>query len=155
MAGAFRHRTALSCTDSEHHRPVRVAAKGPAADGAGRDAIQAAVDVLASGHGPGDQGGQAVKPAPGGDPDNGEIEGERKIKIIKNKLGETNRKDWKFYVDGLNSEECACGRAKKPGYSFCLWCYRRLPRDMQRDLYEPLGQGYERAYEAAVKWLEL
>jgi hypothetical protein len=74
---------------------------------------------------------------------------------MKNKPVEMNRKDWKFYVDGLDSDECACGRPKKRGHSFCFKCYRQLPRYMQRDLYNPMGYGYERAYGAAFKWLEL
>ncbi|GAH74320.1 unnamed protein product, partial [marine sediment metagenome] len=85
----------------------------------------------------------------------GKIEGERKGKIMKNKLIEINRKDWKFYYDELMSDECACGMQKEPRKSFCYGCYMALPRDMRRDLWKPIGEGYEEAYEAAVKWLEV
>lgn len=36
---------------------------------------------------------------------------------------------------------------------FRLGCYRRLPRQMQRDLWSPFFGGYEQAYDAAVVWL--
>jgi len=57
--------------------------------------------------------------------------------------------DWKFYVEELQSDECACGRAKKPGFSFCYTCYRTLPFDLQRALYKRVREGYEAAYDAA------
>ena len=62
-------------------------------------------------------------------------------------------KDVRFYLQELQSEECQCGRWKKPGYSFCFICYRRLPRDMQRALYRRVFDGYEEAYEEAVAFL--
>lgn len=61
--------------------------------------------------------------------------------------------DKKFYVEELTSEECQCGKTKKSGFSFCYFCYYLLPRDMQRDLYNQLGHGYEEAYDAAVEFL--
>jgi len=64
-------------------------------------------------------------------------------------------KDWKFYYDELMSDECACGNPKQPSRSFCYRCYMALPGDMRRDLWKRLGEGYEEAYEAAVKYLEL
>jgi len=63
-------------------------------------------------------------------------------------------KELKFYLDELTSDECACGQPKKAGHSFCYRCYMRLPGDMRRDLWKRIGDGYEAAYEAAVKWLE-
>ena len=66
---------------------------------------------------------------------------------------ESSEKGWEFYLKELRSEECFCGRSKMPGHSFCYKCYRSLPRDMQRDLYQPLWDGYMEAYEAAVKYL--
>jgi len=48
-----------------------------------------------------------------------------------------------------------CGRAKNPGHSFCGACYRILPQEMQRALYRKVGNGYEEAYAAAVRYLEL
>lgn len=61
--------------------------------------------------------------------------------------------DTKFYIDELRSDECQCGRTKKPGYSFCYKCYSSLPMDMRNDLYQQMGDGYEEAYDAAVHWL--
>ena len=58
-----------------------------------------------------------------------------------------------FYIKELRSEECFCGRWKQSGYSFCYGCYRELPRDMQAALYRRMGEGYELAYEEAVRWL--
>ena len=62
-------------------------------------------------------------------------------------------KDIKFYIDELLSKECRCGRTKKKHYSFCYHCYKSLPFGMQRDLYFHVGDGYEEAYEAAVRYL--
>jgi len=64
-------------------------------------------------------------------------------------------KDTDFYLTQLMSDECACGSPKRPRHSFCYRCYRSLPRHMQHDLYQYIGDGYEEAYEAAVEWLEL
>lgn len=61
--------------------------------------------------------------------------------------------DYKFYVKELRSEECQCSRPKKPNYSFCYHCYFQLPKDMRRDLYQKLGEGYEAAYDEAVTFL--
>jgi len=63
--------------------------------------------------------------------------------------------EWKFYYDELMSDDCACGMPKKSGRSFCYKCYISLPKDMRRDLWLRIGDGYEAAYEAAVKYLEL
>lgn len=38
--------------------------------------------------------------------------------------------------------------------SFCYKCFKNLPRDLQNDLYLRMGDGYEQAYDAAVKVLE-
>jgi hypothetical protein len=66
---------------------------------------------------------------------------------------ETQQKDRRFYLRELVSEECHCGRPKRSRYSFCFNCFRRLPAQMQKDLYLAVGCGYEQAYDAAVKWL--
>ena len=58
-----------------------------------------------------------------------------------------------FYVKALGSDECQCGREKKPGLALCYRCFKSLPREMQQALYSPLGAGFEEAYEKAVKWL--
>jgi len=64
-----------------------------------------------------------------------------------------NPKDRKFYYDELMGEECQCGRPKRKRRSFCYKCYSSLPHHMQRDLYQLIGQGYEEAYDEAVRWL--
>ena len=67
---------------------------------------------------------------------------------------ETNLAERKFYLDTFKSDECLCGRSKKPRFAFCYQCYKKLPPDMQRALYKPFGGGYEQAFEAACKWLQ-
>lgn len=66
----------------------------------------------------------------------------------------TQDKDLKWYVEEFLSEECLCGRPKKPRFSFCYRCYKALPGDIQRRLYRMIGYGYEEAFEEGVKWLE-
>ena len=59
-----------------------------------------------------------------------------------------------FYIDALKSEECICGKAKSRGKSFCWKCFKSLPGYLKQDLYSPVGQGYEEAYDSAVMILE-
>ena len=61
----------------------------------------------------------------------------------------------KWYFKELQSNECLCGDYKKPGKSFCYWCYGRLPKEMKNALYQQIGNGYEEALNEAVKYLEL
>lgn len=63
-------------------------------------------------------------------------------------------KDRIFYMKALKSDECLCERYKHPGYAFCWRCYKSLPVEMQRALYKKIGNGFEAAYEEAVKFLE-
>lgn len=63
------------------------------------------------------------------------------------------KKSPNFYIRELDSEQCLCERPKWRGRSFCYNCYKSLPPDMQRALYRRIGEGYEEAYETAVKWL--
>ena len=65
----------------------------------------------------------------------------------------TVKNDRRFYLDELMSDECQCGSYKKPRYSFCYRCYKSLPWGMQQDLYAGIGDGYEEAYDKAVKFL--
>jgi hypothetical protein len=52
------------------------------------------------------------------------------------------------------STTCAvCGDAKRRNQSFCLPCYRALPRDMASVLWKRFGEGYTEAYTAAKAWL--
>jgi hypothetical protein len=62
--------------------------------------------------------------------------------------------DFKFYHDELHGEECACGSWKKSMFSFCYTCYRALPEDMQRDLWQRIGDGYEEAYDKTISYLK-
>ncbi len=61
--------------------------------------------------------------------------------------------DLKFYITELKSDECQCGRSKKPGLSFCPRCFYLLPPYMRTDLYQKIGHGYEESYDLAVKFL--
>ena len=63
------------------------------------------------------------------------------------------RRSCSFYVEELKSTECQCGEYKNRGRSVCLACWRKLPRDIQVDLYSRIEDGYEEAYEAAVRFL--
>ena len=64
------------------------------------------------------------------------------------------QRDVRFYVGELRSDGCVCGKEKKPGKSFCFACWRKLPGNLQADLYLRIGDGYEAAYDAAGEWLE-
>lgn len=70
-----------------------------------------------------------------------------------NVSSDQKRKDRLFYIDELRSDECQCGRRKKPGHPLCGTCYFELPKDMRRDLWLPVGRGYEEAYDSAVQYL--
>ena len=61
--------------------------------------------------------------------------------------------DIKFYLKELQSEECQCGKPKNKGFSFCYGCYKSLPIEMQRALWQQIGAGYEDAYDQALKYL--
>lgn len=62
-------------------------------------------------------------------------------------------KDKKFYIEVLKSESCQCENDKKRGMAFCYSCFKKLPGYMQKDLYSPIGGGFESAYEEAVNYL--
>lgn len=61
--------------------------------------------------------------------------------------------DVHFYLDELLSEECYCGEWKKKNYAFCYKCYFKLPADLRKRLYDKIGDGYEEAYDEAIKYL--
>jgi hypothetical protein len=67
---------------------------------------------------------------------------------------ETARKDRAFYILELRSEECTCGRPKRPGFAFCYECFQSLSPTTRRSLYQKIGAGYEDAFDAAVQELE-
>jgi hypothetical protein len=63
--------------------------------------------------------------------------------------------DRQFYLDVLNSNECACGRVKHPKFAFCYRCHNKLSLDLQVDLRLPaFRKEFQEAYEQAVKHLE-
>lgn len=52
------------------------------------------------------------------------------------------------------SEKCpACAKGKKERMTFCSRCYYRLPKDVRQSLYNLVGEGYEEAYDEAMKIL--
>lgn len=73
---------------------------------------------------------------------------------MKAQSSKENTKGQAWYLRELMSNECLCGKEKKPKYSFCYGCYKALPDEMQTLLYALIGQGYEGNFEEAVKWLE-
>ena len=62
--------------------------------------------------------------------------------------------DRRFYMAGLSGEQCQCERWKRRGMALCHRCHKRLPAAMQRALYQPIGNGFEAAYDEAVEYLE-
>jgi len=62
-------------------------------------------------------------------------------------------KDQQFYIEEFESEECQCGRSKRPTNAFCFMCYSSLPSDMQKALWQKIGDGFEQAYDEALKYL--
>lgn len=54
-------------------------------------------------------------------------------------------------IQELNSTECRCGSVKTSGHTFCYDCWQKLPDRIRKQLYKPLGRGYEEAYLAACR----
>jgi hypothetical protein len=54
----------------------------------------------------------------------------------------------------LAGTDCRCGRAKAPHQTFCRRCYFSLPKQLQRNLYRRVGEGYEEAYTEAAEMLD-
>lgn len=75
-------------------------------------------------------------------------------KRIKLQVKNVELSDSVFMLKELKGNECPCGNHKKAGMSFCYNCYRNLPDDIQKDLYQRFGNGYEEAYDFAVGWLK-
>jgi hypothetical protein len=55
--------------------------------------------------------------------------------------------------DFLGTECVACGGEKNSKQSHCGKCYYKLPKPMRKALYNRFGEGYEKAFEDATKWL--
>ena len=62
--------------------------------------------------------------------------------------------DSKKYYKSLLSTRCVCKGIKIKRKSFCLDCYRRLPKNLRHNLYKILDFGYQGAYDQAVEYLE-
>ena len=54
----------------------------------------------------------------------------------------------------LRGAKCRCGKKKTPRQTFCGGCYFALNRPLRQSLYRLVGEGYEEAYEEAVKVLK-
>ena len=64
----------------------------------------------------------------------------------------TSNSDKSFYINLKASEECLCGKEKKPGFPFCYLCYKELPDDLKKALYNKFG--FKEAVDEAVKHLQ-
>jgi hypothetical protein len=53
----------------------------------------------------------------------------------------------------LSRQKCRCFAPKERRHTFCKHCYYALPFAMRRKLYDRVGEGYEAAYVAAVRFL--
>ncbi len=58
-----------------------------------------------------------------------------------------------FYIGVLTSEQCQCERIKKQGRALCFGCFIKLPGDLARALYRPIGAGFEAAYDDCCRYL--
>ena len=54
----------------------------------------------------------------------------------------------------LQGTACRCGSTKRPKQTFCHTCYYSLSADTRRALYRRVGEGYEEAYDEAIRELE-
>jgi hypothetical protein len=63
------------------------------------------------------------------------------------------RDDRLYYLGVLYSETCQCEREKREGNAFCFKCYIRLPRYLRTALYQPIGNGFEQAYDDSCRQL--
>jgi hypothetical protein len=55
----------------------------------------------------------------------------------------------------LKSGRCHCGAAKQTGMAVCFKCWFKLPKNVRRALYRPMGKGFSAAYEVACQYLTL
>ena len=58
------------------------------------------------------------------------------------------------YLDELKSSKDHFGHPKSVYNTLCRPCYKRLPRDLQNDLYLKMRLGYEEARNAAIAFLK-
>ena len=64
------------------------------------------------------------------------------------------KNDPDFYLTELMGQKCRCGRKKESKKSFCYHCYKLLTKTLQQQLYLPLGNGYEEAYDLATTQID-
>ena len=57
-------------------------------------------------------------------------------------------------TEELIGATCRCGKAKRGGESFCVFCMDALPNDFRFSLRKGFGAGYEEAYDAALATLK-
>lgn len=58
-------------------------------------------------------------------------------------------------VKSLVSEVCpACDKTKKERQTFCSRCYYKLSGAQRKALYRLIGEGYEHAFDDAMKTLK-
>jgi hypothetical protein len=55
--------------------------------------------------------------------------------------------------DLLDTACFACGKTKKSRQTFCRSCYFALPNSLRYPLYRRMGEGYEEAFAAALRWI--
>lgn len=66
----------------------------------------------------------------------------------------TNQPTRAQLVQSLRGAECpACGKLKRGGHTLCRHCYQALPAKLRQRLYQRLGDGYEQAFDAALRHL--
>jgi hypothetical protein len=61
----------------------------------------------------------------------------------------------KEILDSFNSNQCMCGKVKKPKMSHCKSCYYKLPHEMRINLYKRFYEGYQEAFIESLKYLGL
>ena len=58
-------------------------------------------------------------------------------------------------MDSLMSTECpACHRKKGSFKSVCYSCWKKLSPEIANDLYQRIGEGYEKAIDRAIEALK-
>lgn len=74
------------------------------------------------------------------------------IRFIREKTGEC---PIPYYIYMKNSEVCSCGRKKLSGKPFCFKCTVKLPRDIRAHLGCRIGDGFEEAFDSALRALSM
>jgi len=62
---------------------------------------------------------------------------------------------WNDFFDELVQSICYCGDQKRPGDPFCRFCYKVLPKHLQRRIYHSrVSRAYAEAREECGSYLE-